>query len=144
MKQTVLHRQLDNGLVLLGEPMPWLRSAAFSLLVPAGTCYEPESLNGLAVMSGEMAQRGCGPWDSRAFLARLDFLGIERASSVTSMHTSFSCAMPSEVLAEAIALYANLVQRPHLPEAQVDDARCLCLQDLRAWTTSRRIAVSVN
>ncbi len=49
MNQELLHRQLPNGLVLLGEHMPWLRSAAFTFLLPAGTCYEPDGLDGLAV-----------------------------------------------------------------------------------------------
>jgi predicted Zn-dependent peptidase len=132
MKQQLLHQQFDNGLVLLGEPMPWLRSAAFSFLLPAGTCYEPDGLDGLAGMTSEMLQRGCGPHDSRQFLEALDFYGVERSSSVTTTHSSFSCAMPSEVLSKALELYCNLVLDPHLPADQLDDARALGMQDLRA------------
>ncbi len=73
----VLTQQLSNGLVLLGEHMPWLRSSAFTFLVPAGTCYEPAHLSGLASLSCEMSQRGCGPYDSRQYLEELDFLGVE-------------------------------------------------------------------
>ncbi len=132
MNQQLLHQQYDNGLVLLGEHMPWLKSAAFSFLLPAGTCYEPSGLDGLAGMTSEMAQRGCGELDSRAFWERLDQLGVERSSAITTSHSSFSCAMPSEVLSDVLELYGNLVQRPHLPEAQLNDARLLGMQDLRA------------
>ena len=132
MNQKLLHKQFDNGLVLLGEHMPWLRSAAFSFLLPAGTCFEPAGLDGLAGLTSEMAQRGCGDLDSRAFWERLDQLGVERGSSITTSHSSFSCAMPSEVLSDVLPLYADLVQRPHLPEPQINDARQLCLQELRA------------
>jgi predicted Zn-dependent peptidase len=129
---SVLHRQFDNGLVLIGEPMPWLRSAAFSLLLPAGTCYEPTPLDGLASMACEMVQRGCGPWDSRAFLERLDFLGVQHSSNITTHHASFGCAMPSSALADCLHVFSQLVQSPHLPESQLQDSRSLCLQDLRA------------
>ena len=132
MKQKLLHKQFANGLTLLGEHMPWLRSAAFTFTLPAGTCFEDTDRDGLAGLTAEMAQRGCGQLDSRAYLERLDNLGVERSSSVTTSHTSFSCAMPSGVLEEAIGLYADLVLEPHLPETQLDDARALCLQDLRA------------
>lgn len=128
----VAHRQLSNGLVLLGEYMPWLRSASFSMLLPGGTCYEPMGKDGLAGLSSELAQRGCGPWDSRQFLERLDSLGIEHGSNITTMHSGFSCAMPCQVLPEAIRLYATMIQQPHIPAEQLDDARSLCLQDLRA------------
>ncbi|MEZ6133718.1 MAG: pitrilysin family protein [Pirellulaceae bacterium] len=128
----LLHRQFGNGLTLLGEHMPWLRSSAFSFLVPAGTCYEPDGLDGLAGMTSEMLQRGCGDLDSRQFLEELDFHGIERSSAITTTHSSFSCAMPSEVLVKGLTLYSDLVRRPHLPANQLDDARALGMQDLRA------------
>ncbi len=111
----LLHQQFDNGLVLLGEYMPWLRSSAFSFLLPSGTCFEPLGLDGLAGMTSEMVQRGCGKLDSRQFLEELDFHGIERSSAITTKHSSFSCAMPSEVLQRGLELYSDLVRRPHIP-----------------------------
>ncbi len=132
MNQKLLHRQFDNGLVLLGEHMPWLRSSAFSFLLPAGTCFEPTGLDGLAGMTSEMVQRGCGHLDSRQFLEQLDYHGIERSSAITTTHSSFSCAMPTEVLCHALKLYSDLVRKPHLPSDQLDDARALGMQDLRA------------
>lgn len=132
MKQELLKRELSNGLVLLGEQMPWLRSAAFSFLLPAGTCYEPDGLDGLAGIASEMVQRGCGGLDSREFLERLDELGVDRGSSITTNHTSFSCSMPADSLLEVLSLYSDLVTKPHLPDEQLDDARQLSMQDLRA------------
>jgi predicted Zn-dependent peptidase len=38
--------------------------------------------------------------------------------------------MPAERLEEALAVYADLVQRPHLPEDQFEDARQVCLQEV--------------
>lgn len=132
MKQQLLTHRLPNGLVLLGEHMPWLRSAAFTFLVPSGTCYEPPALSGLASLASEMSQRGCGPYDSRQFLEELDFLGTERTSSITTHHTSFSCAMPSSAFEPTLELYSHMVQSPHLPPDQLEDARQLSFQDLRA------------
>ncbi len=132
MKQQLLTQQYSSGLVLLGEHMPWLRSSAFTFLVPGGTCYEPSELSGLAALSCEMSQRGCGPFDSRQFLEELDFLGVERTSSISTHHTSFSCAMPSSAFERTLELYSEMVRRPHLPEEQIEDARQLALQDLRA------------
>ena len=41
MIEPVLSHVLPNGLVLLAEPMDWLESAAFTLLVPAGCAEDP-------------------------------------------------------------------------------------------------------
>ncbi len=40
--------------------------------------------------------------------------------------------MPAESLAEAIKLYADIVRRPHLPQDQLEDARMMSMQELRA------------
>lgn len=132
MQQQLLTRQYDNGLVVLGDHMPWLRSAAFTFLLPAGTCYEPEGADGLAGIVCELAQRGCGDLSSREFWERLDHLGVSRGSSVTSNHTSFSGSMPSDVFADVLQLYAQAVREAHLPGNQLDDARLLCMQELRS------------
>ena len=40
--------------------------------------------------------------------------------------------MPAESLETALALYAEIVLNPHLPENQLEDARMMCLQEIRA------------
>ena len=40
--------------------------------------------------------------------------------------------MPAESLHETLAIYADVVRRPHLPADQFDDARLVCLQEIRA------------
>jgi len=112
--------------------MDWLESAAFALLVPAGCAYEPAEKLGLGNLTCEMSQRGAGQRDSRQFLSDLENLGAETSASVSIAHTSFGGAMPAESLPKVLALYGDLIQRPHLPEDQLEDARLAVLQDVRA------------
>src|SRR5262245_15819988 len=112
--------------------MPWLESAAFALLVPAGCVYEPADKLGLAALTCEMAQRGPGKRDSRQFLAGLQNLGADSSASVSIAHTSVGGAMPAESLPEVLSIFADLVQRPHLPADQLEDARLGCLQEVKA------------
>jgi predicted Zn-dependent peptidase len=120
----------ENGLVLLVERMRWLESAAFSLAVPAGCVYDPAALWGVGNFTCEMVQRGCGSRNSRQFLNDLENLGIDHSSNVSTAHTSFAGAMPADRLEPALAIYADLVQRPHLPSDQLEDARLVCLQEI--------------
>jgi len=124
--------QLPNGLTVLVESMPWLESAAFSLLVPSGCGYEAANRAGLASLTCEMTQRGAGSRDSRAFMQDLELLGAEFSSAVSSSHASFGASMPAENLLATLALYADLARRPHLDADQLDDARLSCLQEVRA------------
>jgi predicted Zn-dependent peptidase len=130
--QKIHSHALPNGLTLVAEEMPWLESAAFALLMPAGCVYEPGDKLGLASLTCEMSQRGAGSRDSRQFLDDLENLGADSSASVSIAHTSVGGAMPAESLPEVLSIFADLVQRPHLPEEQLEDARLGCLQEVKA------------
>jgi len=121
-----------NGLVLIAEPMPWLESAAFTLLVPGGCVHEPDERGGLSGLACEMTLRGAGPRDSRQFIQDLDNLGVERSESVTDSHVGYGGATLAGNLPEALAIYADVVRSPRLPDDQLEAARLGMLQDLRA------------
>jgi predicted Zn-dependent peptidase len=130
--QKIHSHSLPNGLTLVAEEMPWLESAAFALLMPAGCAYEQADQLGLAALTCEMAQRGAGERDSRQFLADLENLGADSSASVSIAHTTVGGAMPAESLPVVLSIFADLVQRPHLPEDQLEDARLGCLQEVKA------------
>jgi predicted Zn-dependent peptidase len=130
--QKIYSHEFPSGLTLVAEEMDWLESAAFALLLPAGCSVEPAGRLGLGALTCEMVQRGAGERDSRRFLADLENLGADTSASVSVAHTSFGGAMPAESLPTVLAMYADLVLRPHLPEDQVEDARLTCLQEIRS------------
>ncbi len=132
MPQTILSHEFENGLVLVGEPMNSVESAAFSVLVPAGSVYEPTDRSGLATLTCEMALRGCGPRDSRQFLTDLEVLGVQRGESVASAHVSLGGATLAKNLPATLRIYADLLRRPHLPEEELDACRLMALQELRS------------
>lgn len=119
-------------MVLVAEPMPWLESVAFALLTPAGCAVDPADRLGLANFTSEMVQRGCGERDSRKFLEDLELLGADYSSAVSISHSSFSAAMPAENLTGVLPIFADMVLRPLLPEDQLEAARLVCMQDVRA------------
>ncbi len=130
--ETILSHQYPNGLTLVAEPMSSLQSAAFTFLLPAGSVHDPLDRCGLSSFTCEMALRGAGPRDSRQFIVDLDNLGVERSEAVTNAHTSYGGATLSENLPAALSIFADLLQRPHLPEDQLEASRIGILQEIRA------------
>jgi len=130
--QPILTHTFPNGLVLIAEPMQSLESAAFTFLVPCGCAYDPDDRLGLSSFTCEMALRGAGPRDSRKFVEDLDNLGLERGESVSSSHTSFSGATLSKNLLPALRIFSDLLRRPRLPVDQIEPARLVVMQELRA------------
>jgi predicted Zn-dependent peptidase len=133
---TIEQHVYSNGLVLLAETMPGVQSASFTMLVPAGVAYEgAEGLDrggGAATMAAEWITRGAGPRDSHALLTALDNLGVSHAESAQTLHTSVAAATLGRNLEPALEIFADMVLRPHLDEAEVEPIRALCLQNLRS------------
>lgn len=131
-QQEVFHHLFDNGLTLVGQPMPWLESAAFSIFVPAGCQHDPQAKLGLANFACEMVQRGCGELDSRGYIEALESLGVDYSSACSIYHTRFGGAMKKTELLDAISIFADVIRRPHLPVDQLEDGRAVCIQEIRA------------
>ena len=130
--QNIKIETLANGLTLLVESMPWLESAAFSVSVPGGCKMDPVDKIGLANLTCEMVQRGCGSRNSRQYVEDLERLGTDIHSSVSISHTSFGASMPAASLEKTLGIFSDVVRNPHLPESQIEDGRQVCYQEIRA------------
>lgn len=119
-----------NGLALLAERMPGVKSAAMNLLVPAGAATDPADQRGSATVLAEMVMRGAGERDSRALTEHLDDLGLSRSSGASLHHTRFTAASLAQNVLRALPAYADIVRRPHLNDQSFAPSRELALQGL--------------
>ncbi len=124
--------ELPNGLTLVVERMPEVRSAAFSLLIPAGNVYDPPGQEGCAAVLSDLITRGAGERDSKQLAFDLDNLGLQRNETVSSSHIGLGGATVADRLPEVLRIYADIVLRPVLPENQFDAARAGVEQALRS------------
>jgi len=137
VKQTLQTATLDNGITLLGEFLPGVESVSVSFHLPAGGICDslmPSSSGhpccGLATLTGELMLRGAGSRDSRQIVADLDNAGVQWSQSVSMSHGSIAGAMVARQLPEAVAIFADILRRPTLPDDQFEPARQTVLQDL--------------
>lgn len=107
---------LDNGLTVLVETMPEVQSAAYSLLLPAGSASDPEGRNGTASVLSDWLARGAGDRDNREFSSELDRWGIQHGHSVTASHLALSGSCLADNLAPALGLVGDMVKHPWLPD----------------------------
>ncbi|GAB4131904.1 MAG: pitrilysin family protein [Thermogutta sp.] len=126
---TLVHRY-TNGLTLLGEPMPWVESAAFTIAVPAGSGWDPVDRSGLASVTCEMCLRGAGDRDNRRFISDLESLGVEWSEAVGTFHIRFTGACAADVLPQALQIFSDVLRRPRLPKEELENARQGLLQDI--------------
>ena len=107
---------LDNGLTVLVETMPAVKSTAFCLLTPAGSAYDPPGQNGIANALADWITRGAGKLSSRELLSAFDRIGLQANETSSLNHLAISGACLPENLSAALRLYGHVVQRPQLNE----------------------------
>lgn len=144
MGQQVYQHTLPNGLVLLAERMEHVRSAAINFLVPAGSAFDPPGKFGVASVLAEMMPRGAGDRTSRELTLALDNLGVDRDESVGAINMRFWGSTLARNVPAALDIYADIVLRPHLPEAELEPIQSLALQDLQALEDAPQSKVMVE
>ena len=122
--------QLDNGMVLLGQEMPNVSSAAMAILTPAGAARAPADAPGAAAVGCEWLTRGAGERDTRQLNDALDFLGCRHHEAIRSEHISLSAAQLGSNLPEVLAIYADILRRPRLADETYEPCRALTEQEL--------------
>ncbi len=126
------HATLENGLSVLCETMPAVRSAAYTLLVPAGAIHDHPDRLGSAAMLAEWISRGAAGRSGSELLGALDELGVSHGESAQTAHLSLSGVTIARSLLPALSLTADMVRCPHLDDVEVEPIRALLLQGLRS------------
>ena len=135
---------LKNGMVVLGEPMEAVESVAFDFMLPGGAAQLPDGCCGAGSVIADWIFRGAGDKDSRGLGDALDGLGLHRASSVGSSHTTIGAVLEGGNLAEAIELYADIILRASLKEDQFELARQLAIDGVLALDDDPRHKVMLK
>ena len=125
---TPISRRLSNGLDLIVEPMPGVRSAGLCWLLPAGSAAEPADLEGLGAMWSELVFRGAGDRDARRHADAMDSLGVRRDADTETYFFRFEGVMLGERVLDALPLFIDMARRPGFHEADVEPVRDLCVQ----------------
>ena len=144
MGQQVFQHTLPNGLVLLAEQMPHVRSAAINMLVPAGAAFDPDGQFGVGTVLADLITRGAGDRDSRQLSLALDNLGVDRDESVGSVNLRFWGSPLARNLAPALDIYADIVLRPHFPADELEPVQALTLQDIQSLEDAPQQKVMVE
>ncbi|AQT68956.1 Peptidase M16 inactive domain protein [Anaerohalosphaera lusitana] len=130
MSSKVEKRVLKNGMVILGEHMDQVESAAFSFLLPCGESLLPEGVCGAGEVISDWLVRGAGDMDSRQLSDALEGLGLHHSEHVSSSHLTLGGVLESSNLIEALRLYGDIILNPKLDGEQFEMSKQLAMAHL--------------
>ncbi|MEQ8770749.1 MAG: pitrilysin family protein [Phycisphaerales bacterium] len=129
MTQTVTHTT-DAGMTIVVEPMPNVRSAAFTWLVPAGFGRDEPDRDGCAEVTSELLLRGAADLDSRSQADAFDRIGASRSADAGTRYMRLGSTCLGSKLPDAFGLIAQTIREPRFDEASIGPSKELALQGL--------------
>jgi predicted Zn-dependent peptidase len=121
---------LGDGLVVLTEEMPGVRSAAVGVWVHAGSVYESADEMGVSHLLEHMVFKGTERRTAREIALALERLGGSLDAYTTREHTSFQTRTLDEHVDAALDVLADLVLHPLLREEDLELEREVVLEEI--------------
>ncbi|GAC1659164.1 MAG: pitrilysin family protein [Gemmatimonadaceae bacterium] len=119
-----------NGLTVLSEYMPGVRSVAFGTWVRAASLHEERERMGVSHLLEHMVFKGTERRTAREIAFALETLGGSLDAYTARDHTSYQARVLDEHLAVAADVIGDLVFRPMLRRADLELERKVVLEEI--------------
>ena len=126
----IRHRKLSNGLdawTALHREVPLVSVLA---VIRAGAALDPADRPGLAALTGDLLDEGCGGLDALALHETLGRLGAQLETEVGADATLVGLTTLERSSTPALSLLAEMITRPNLEASDFDRVRDLRLNRL--------------
>lgn len=131
MKDNVQQTRLSNGLTILTEHMPGLRSVTVGIWVRRGSRHESATQNGICHFIEHSVFKGTTRRSARDIAVESDRLGGHLDAYTTQEMTGFALKVADSRLPEAIDLLADLVSRPRFEQEDLERERKVILEEIK-------------
>jgi len=121
---------LPNGLTVLSETMPGVRSVAFGAWVRSASIHEARERMGVSHMLEHMVFKGTRNRTAKDIALALEVLGGSLDAYTAREHTSFQARVLDEHLPQAADVVADLIFRPALRAADLSLERKVVLEEI--------------
>ena len=134
MYETLLPSQtlirFDNGLRLLVDPMPGVKTFALNALIHGGTRFETEVQGGWAHLLEHMVFKGAGARDARSLAEAIEHKGGSINASTGYEHTRFEVRGLKPLLPLALEIVTDLMFRSTLDAEELKREKKVVEQEI--------------
>ena len=121
---------LENGVQVLSEHIPGVRSAAVGVWVRQGSAHESEIDTGASHLLEHMVFKGTEHRTAAEIAVALEGLGGSLDAYTSREHTSYQARVLDEHVPEALDVLADLVLKPRIEQADLDLEREVVLEEI--------------
>ena len=121
---------LDNGVRVVTERVPGVRSAAVGVWVRQGSAHEPKELGGVSHFLEHLVFKGTERRSAREIALSLESLGGSLDAYTTREYTTYQALVLDDHLGIALDVLADLVLHPRLEADDLELERHVVLEEI--------------
>ncbi len=121
---------LPNGLKVITETVPAIRSVAVGCWVDTGTRDEQPNEAGASHFLEHLLFKGSETLSSRVISERFDAMGAESNAFTSKDHTCFWARLLDSDLPSGLGMIAEMLQRPAFRVAEIDAERQVVVEEI--------------
>jgi predicted Zn-dependent peptidase len=128
---TIRKEILPNGITLLTESMPHVRSVTIGVWLRRGSRHEPPSLNGASHFIEHLVFKGTENRSAREIALAVDSIGGQMDAFTSKEYTCFYAKVLDDHVADAVDLLSDIVLRPRFDAEELERERKVIVEEIR-------------
>ena len=132
MTQPLIVRDvLPNGLRLLTERMPHVRSVSIGVWLTRGSRHEPQEQSGIAHFVEHMLFKGTATRSAEDIAQTIDSIGGQMDAFTAKEYASYYIKVLDEHLPLAVDVLADIVRRPAFTQEDIEREKKVVLEEIK-------------
>jgi predicted Zn-dependent peptidase len=128
---TIRKETLPNGITLLTEHMPHVRSVTLGVWLRRGSRHEPVALNGASHFIEHLVFKGTESRSARDIALAVDSIGGQMDAFTSKEYTCFYAKVLDDHVSEAVDLLSDIVLRPLFDAKELERERQVIVEEIR-------------
>ena len=128
---TIRKESLKNGITLLTESMPHVRSVTLGVWLRRGSRHEPPRLNGASHFIEHLVFKGTESRSAREIALAVDSIGGQMDAFTSKEYTCFYAKVLDDHVEDAIDLLSDIVLRPLFDATELERERKVIVEEIR-------------
>src|SRR5688500_16959734 len=131
MREDIKETRFDNGLVVLTDRMPGVRSVTLGFFFRAGSRHEPNELTGITRLIEHAVFKGTRRRSALDIAVEQDRLGGTLEAFTTHEETGFALKVIDDQLEAAFDLIADMLLDPQFDEKEMRSEQRVIIEELK-------------
>ena len=131
MADNIQETRFSNGLTILTDPMPGVRSATLGFFYRVGARHEPRELHGISHFIEHTVFKGTGKRTALEIAIETDRLGGNLDAFTTHEETGFAIKVIDDRVEQAFELIADILTNARFDEADLKSEQRVIIEEMK-------------